>query len=155
MATFVVFLKVWLMNNSNRPEIVSDVSCHKSDSGVADCNVKMMGDSCNSYQSVWLKCNNSTGNMCIFAISVDSESCWLYKLALTRGAIKLDYATLLFRLKFHLSSMNNLLDYDWKCQKVLYHIKCSKCYAHKIYKNNSIPMNHRQNGVRWFTGKEG
>ena len=55
-------IRTWLQSNTDGPVKLSDVSCKENETGISNCNAMMMGDSCYYNQSVWLNCNNSTGD---------------------------------------------------------------------------------------------
>ena len=48
-------------NTSHGSLTLGDVSCMEDGDELADCNVKILKDSCDYNQSVWLKCSNSLG----------------------------------------------------------------------------------------------
>ena len=43
--------------------IISDVICEEEELEMSYCNARMMVDTCNYNQSVWLNCNNDTGDL--------------------------------------------------------------------------------------------
>ena len=43
--------------------ILSDVNCGDGALEISDCDAKMMVHTCNYNQSVWLNCNNVTGDL--------------------------------------------------------------------------------------------